>query len=172
MPYVEGDYILIKAILDSGAVDHVQPPEVAAMFPIEESYNSRAGNHFCSASGGEIPNLGKRQLFGLTDNFGNLAVTLQIGNGLEKTLLSVRKLTECGCRVVLDSQEGDYIHFRNTDRYIPVYQEDGLYKVNFWIDASKYKADMTAGTGNKFYYTGGEDMTQPILGDTDCQINE
>ena len=136
-------YILV---LDSGAVDYVQPPEIASLFPIEETYNSRAGVHYSSANGGKIINLGKRKLFGLTDNYDVMNVTVQICEGLKSTLLSVRKLTESGCGVVLDNDEGDYIYIAAADKYIPVYQEDGLYNINLWMDASKYKVDMAAGT--------------------------
>ena len=79
-------------------------------------------------------------------------MTFQIGEGLENTLLSVRKLTECGCCVVLGSDDGDFIHFKASDKYIPVCKEDGLYKVNLWINTSSHKTDMTVGTGNLFYY--------------------
>ena len=165
-PHKEGNYILIKAILDSGAVDHVQPPEVAAMFPIEETFSSRAGHHFCSANGGMIPNLGKRTLVGLTDNYDSLDISLQIGKGLEKTLLSVRKLTESGCKVVLDGENGDFILFKATNKFIPVYQEEGLYKVNLWIDIGNTSNDMNSGTGKIYYYdqqdVASEDLVETI----------
>ena len=75
MPYKEGDFLLIRAVLDSGAVDHVQPPGVASMFPIQETFSSRAGHHYVGANGSEIQNLGKRSLMGLTDNYDAMSAT-------------------------------------------------------------------------------------------------
>ena len=55
-------WVKIRTVMDSGAAQSVAPPSMAPGVIIEESPGSQRGQHYISASGGRLPNMGQQKL--------------------------------------------------------------------------------------------------------------
>ena len=71
-------YTKVSAIIDSGAVEHVLPPNCLPRVRMTESPGSKAGKRYLSATGEAIPNLGQKTLFGKTREGQPRNITFQI----------------------------------------------------------------------------------------------
>ena len=92
--------------IDSGAADHVIPPNWVPGLRVQPSPGSKRGVQYVAANGSKLPNLGQMML-----SFQNSAGTagrimLQVAN-ITKPLVSVSKLVDDGHQVVFDES---FIH--------------------------------------------------------------
>ena len=55
-------WVRIRTLMDSGAAQSVAPPSMAPGVMIEQSPGSKWGQHYVSASGGRLPNMGQQKL--------------------------------------------------------------------------------------------------------------
>jgi hypothetical protein len=101
-------YTKVSAIIDSGAVEHVLPPNCLPRVRMTESPGSRAGKRYLSATGEAIPNLGQKALYGKTREGQPRNITFQIAP-VRKPLISVAKMGDAGNDVNLT----DKPHIRN-----------------------------------------------------------
>jgi hypothetical protein len=131
----ENEWERLEAMIDSGACDHVCPPEFASKFPIQETQASKAGKCFISANGGKIRNLGRKDITGYCVTGQMTELKLQVAENLKSALFSVSKLERSGNKVVFDEQ-GSYIYNRTTDTYTPLRKHNGAYMLDIWVRRS------------------------------------
>ena len=122
-------------MIDSGACDHVCPPEFAANFAVQETQASKAGKCFLSANGGKIRNLGRKDITGYCVTGQKTELKFQVAENLKMALFSVSKLERSGNKVVFDEQ-GSYIYNRATDTYTPLRKHNGAYMLDIWVQQS------------------------------------
>ena len=58
----DGEWVNVRAVMDSGASESVAPSDMCPQYKIMESESSRAGVSYRSASNDKIPNLGEQLL--------------------------------------------------------------------------------------------------------------
>ena len=79
-----------------------------------------------------IPNLGEKHITGYTDNEGlQRSFTAQICD-VNKPLLSVRRVTQAGNRVVFE-EHGGYIEDMKTGEKMWIKEKDGMYLLKLWV---------------------------------------
>eukprot|EP00971_Amphidinium_carterae_P337087 6473751-Amphidinium_carterae.1 len=121
----------IRAVVDSGASESVAPPGMAPNFPMRESVGSRRGQHYVSASGNRIPNLGEQHLQVMTDDGVRRGVTFQVTE-VTRPLCSVARMCALGNRVILGASGGEIVHLETGVR-TPVRLDDGVYTLSMWL---------------------------------------
>jgi len=124
----------LQVTVDSGACDHVVPPQAVHPEEIRITEAVRQGVTYTAANGSSIPNLGEVKVVGITDEDAHLNLTFQVA-GVKKPLGSVRKMCAAGNRVVFEdisAVEGGYVENKNTGARIPIRKEGGTYGVSIW----------------------------------------
>jgi len=120
--------------VDSGACDHVVPPQAVHPEEIKITEAVRQGVTYTAANGATIPNLGEVRVAGITEEDTHLNLTFQVA-GVKKPLGSVRKMCAAGNRVVFEDiseVEGGYVENKATGARIPIKKEGGTYGVSIW----------------------------------------
>ena len=84
-----------KAVLDSGASDHVGDGSAAPEIPVEPSPGSQRGLTYGCAGGKEIPNEGQQRLPLVTCSGNKAGLTFQVAE-VSKNLASVSKVCDMG----------------------------------------------------------------------------
>ena len=90
------------------------------------------------ADGTQIPNLGERQFLGVMEDGSAHSVVAQIC-AVDKTLMSVVRVTSKGNRVVFDDG-GGYIEHKATGQKSWLTQSGGMYYLKMWV-SRKSSAD-------------------------------
>jgi len=124
----------LKLTVDSGACDHVVPPQAVHPEEIKITEAVRQGVTYTAANGSTIPNLGEVRVAGITEEDAHLNLTFQVA-GVKKPLGSVRKMCAAGNRVVFEDiseVEGGYVENKATGARIPIKKEGGTYGVSIW----------------------------------------
>ena len=119
-------------MVDSGACDHVCPPDFAPLSPIQETVASRAGKNFVGANGSKIRNLGRKDVTACTITGQKTLFKVQVADCLKNPILSVLKLEKSGNKVVFDDK-GSYIYNRATNQYTPLRKHNGTYLIDMWV---------------------------------------
>ena len=70
----------IVSVMDSGAADSVAPEDVASWIPVVESPGSSRGQHYLTASGDRLPNLGLKPLQVFTGEGNETTTSYQIAD--------------------------------------------------------------------------------------------
>jgi len=124
----------LQVTVDSGACDHVVPPQAVHPEEIRITEAVRQGVTYTAANGSIIPNLGEVRVAGITEEDTHLNLTFQVA-GVKKPLGSVRKMCAAGNRVVFEDiseAEGGYVENKATGARIPIKKEGGTYGVSIW----------------------------------------
>ena len=130
------EWIPIKMTPDSGACEHVGNPRQFASFgEVKVTSAVKQGVKYGTASGHSIPNLGQIDLDVITDDGANTQLSLQMAD-VTKTLLSVKRMTKAGNRVVFDS-DGSYVQNKSTGFKTGIAEENGTYSMVVWTQARK-----------------------------------
>ena len=130
------EWIPIKMTPDSGACEHVgNPKQFASFSEVKLTSAVKQGVKYGTASGHSIPNLGQVDLDVITDDGANTQLSLQMAD-VTKTLLSVKRMTKAGNRVVFDS-EGSYVQNKATGFKTGIAEENGTYSMVVWTQARK-----------------------------------
>ena len=74
----DGEWVLVRGTMDSGASQSVAPPEMCTSYTIRESAGSKRGQKYTSASNDEIPNLGEQFLNAILEDGRETQVRYQI----------------------------------------------------------------------------------------------
>ena len=121
---------IVEAIVDSGAVHSVTPPE---LFPgrMTSSPWSRAGRGYRAANGTGIKNLGQVDVPFCTAEGHKCQIPFQVAE-VEKPLLSVTHLTAAGNRVELGHTDGRVVNLK-TGRSIALERRNGTYIMKMLI---------------------------------------
>ena len=121
----------IEFAVDSGATESVINEEMLPAVPITESEASKRGVKYEVANGVRIPNLGQKQFDGITDDESLRNLKVQVCD-VNKALLSVKKITNAGNRVIFDN-EGSYIEDKLTGEKMWLREEGGMYMLRMWV---------------------------------------
>ena len=124
----------LSVTVDSGACDHVVPPNEIDTNEVKITEAVKSGVHYTTANGSKIPNLGEVPVSGVTEENKSLSLTFQVA-GVKKPLGSVRKMCAAGNRVVFEDiseTQGGYVENRVTGDRIPINKEGGTYGVTIW----------------------------------------
>jgi hypothetical protein len=126
----ESCYTKVSAIIDSGAVEHVLPPNCLPRVRMIESPGSRAGKRYLSATGEAIPNMGQKTLYGKTREGQPRNITFQVAP-VRKPLISVARMGDAGNDVHLT----DKPHIRNrlTGQVTALRREGKTFILDLWI---------------------------------------
>ncbi len=117
--------------VDSGATEHVGNEEMLKNIKLEEGEAYKKGVQYEVASGTLIPNLGEKKFVAVTDNGLMRKMKIQICD-VNKALMSVKRITKAGNRVVFDD-EYSYIEDKATGEHIPLKEEGGMYMLKLWV---------------------------------------
>ena len=134
----EDEWVEIEVAVDSGATETVMAAETLnGIVDITEGPALRRGVTYEVANGVEIPNLGERKFLGYTEEGGQRGVTAQIC-AVNKTLMSVSKVTAQGNRVVFDD-DGSYIEDKASGEIAWMQQVGGMYMLKMWVSRKTTK---------------------------------
>ena len=131
----DASWIRIEAMIDSGACDHVCPPEFAPDAPVIQTQISLAGKCLLSANGGKIKNLGRKDVTAYCITGQKTEMKLQVAENLKTALFSVSKLERSGNSIVFD-KNGSYIFNHATATRTPIRQHNGAYMIDLWVQHS------------------------------------
>ena len=93
-----------------------------------------ANTEYVTADGGRIPNLGEKQVVGLSDQGTNMAISFQV-TSVDKPLIAVSKLAAAGHDVIF-GQQGGVVHNRTTGKKTPFTKRNNVYVMNIWVRCS------------------------------------
>lgn len=161
----EGNWEKLEITVDSGAIDHVLPPNKATKFEIKETAASKNGRNFTAANGSTIKNYGAKEVKGKTDKGTDATIVFQVA-GVTKPLGAVRRLTKAGPmgnRVVFD-EDGSYIEDKRSGQRTTIVDTGKDYIVEMWVEKKEDRENecnaVDAGTedsGVKWVFNGLED---------------
>ena len=97
----------------------------------KEGPASRRGVNYEVADGTLIPNLGEKKFTAVSEEGLARNITAQVCS-VNKALLSVRKMTKAGNRVVFDD-EGSYVEDKKTGERMWMKEEGGMYMLKMWV---------------------------------------
>ena len=159
----------MKPTVDSGAIDticgkrHVDPTQ------IKETAASRRGMTYVAANDGSIRNIGEADMCGENEDGNPFRLTTQVGDKVNKFLLSVRNCKAAGNMTIFgasieairelakrDSLPEDMMVNRKTGGISKIHDEDGAYKLPLWVKRPIRKGSVNAGLGNKSLELLGE----------------
>lgn len=126
-----GEGMMIRACMDSGAVDSVAPASIAPHVPLQESTGSARGQKYSTADGTSIPNRGEKTFVMRTKEGNDAEVTYQIAD-ISRPLNSVGRICDRGNFVVFEST-GGFIVNRSSGARTRFEREDALYMLDSWI---------------------------------------
>ena len=96
-----GEWEEISLALVSGATETVIPPDILASHGLREGGPFKRGVEYEVANGVQIPNLGEREFVVVTEGGSQRSSVAQVCD-VNRGLLSVRKVTKAGNRVIFD----------------------------------------------------------------------
>ena len=138
----EDGYEEIKAPVDSGASESVFMENTAAFLALEEGEPKKNGVQYEIADGSLIPNLGERRIPVIGEQGQRRNLKVQVSE-VNKNLLSVRRITAAGNRVVFEADHG-YIEDKTTGEKLWLKLEEGMYMLTLW---AKRPASKSPGVG-------------------------
>lgn len=120
----------IEAAVDSAAVDCVMPWQILPHIRTVPSDRSRTGRHYVAANNQEIKNRGQRKIRFTTEEGQTKTIGFQSAE-VSRTLISVDKLNEAGCEVVLNKRNPRIITTKG--EVIKLRRKGGVFVLNMWI---------------------------------------
>ena len=121
----------VKLAVDSGATETVIPPDILEDVELRQGAPYKRGVEYEVANGVQIPNLGEREFTGVTAERPMKSVVAQVCD-VNRGLLSVRKITRSGNRVVWDN-EGSDIENKTTGEVTRLKDDGGMYELTVWV---------------------------------------
>ena len=124
-------WVRIRTVMDSGAAQSVAPPSMAPGVIIEESPGSQRGQHYISASGGRLPNMGQQKLKVQTNEGRDSKVVYQIAE-VSRPLTAVSQTCDNGNWVVYTPQGGFILSCLTGGRTYFDRRGD-IYELDLWV---------------------------------------
>ena len=121
----------ISLAIECGAAETVIPHTLVTDYPIVETYKSRSGACYASATGEPIPNLGEQRLLLATEEGSMRAMTFQAAP-VAKPLGSVKRICQAGHYVIFD-EDGSYIMNKATGELNWLREQNGNYMLDVWV---------------------------------------
>ncbi len=127
-------WVRVRSVMDSGAAQSVAPPSMAPGVLIETSPGSQRGQHYVSASGGRLPNMGQQKLKIQTNEDRDAMVLYQVAE-LSRPLTAVSESCDNGNWVVF-TPEGGFIWNLKTGGKTSFERRGGIYVLDLWVKDS------------------------------------
>jgi len=138
---VEDDWEYVKMTIDSGSVDTVGPPTIAADVPVKPTEASKAGRDYRAANGTKIKNLGAKSIKAMTDDGNSIGIEMQVAENITKLLASVSKITKANNSVLFHPPGWDScIYNWDNGKTTKIVEENGVYHIGLWIRKSNVAA--------------------------------
>ena len=122
--------------MDSGATEDVIGEDMLMSVETKEGPASRRGVKYEVADGTEIPNLGEKKFTATLEEGSQRNLTVQVC-GVNKALMSVKKVVAAGNRVVFDDA-GSYVEDKTTGDRMWLREEGGMYYLRMWVPTSGF----------------------------------
>ncbi len=90
----EFEYIRVEGMIDSGALDTIRPMELVGGNEVRETETSKSNECYSACNGTKVENKGCTTIEGESDEGIKIKFVSQIGGGMRKMLISVRKAVE------------------------------------------------------------------------------
>ena len=124
-------WVRVRSVMDSGAAQSVAPPSMAPGVVIEASPGSQRGQHYVSASGGRLPNMGQQKMKVQTNEGRDAMVLYQVAE-LSRPLTAVSETCDNGNWVVF-TPEGGFIWNLKTGGRTNFERRGGIYELDLWV---------------------------------------
>ena len=121
----------IEMAVDSGASETVAPEDCLSSLALQEGEAKRKGVQYEVADGILIPNLGEKAFVAVGEEGSLRRMKVQVCD-VNKALLSVRRVTQAGNRVVFEENSG-YIEDVQTGEKMWLKEKDGMYILKLWV---------------------------------------
>jgi len=128
---VTGEWEEIEMAVDSGASESVTHEDELMSVKMTEGDAKKRGVKYEVADGTLIPNLGEKNFVAVGENGSMRHMRLQVCD-VNKSLLSVRRVTQAGNRVVLEA-DGGYIEDLVTGEVLELKMKEGMYMLKMWV---------------------------------------
>ena len=135
--------------MDSGAAQSVAPPSMAPGVIIAESPGSQRGQHYVSASGGRLPNMGQQKLRVQTNEGRDAMVLYQIAE-VSRPLTAISQTYDNGNWVV-STPQGGFIWNLKTGGKTNFERRGGIYELDLWVK----DADLAGGSTSIGFHRPG-----------------
>ena len=127
---------ILDMAMDSGATENVIGEDMLMSVETKEGPASRRGVKYEVADGTEIPNLGEKKFTATLEEGSQRNFTVQVC-GVNKALMSVKKVVAAGNRVVFDDA-GSYVEDKTTGDKMWLREEGGIYYLRMWVPTSGF----------------------------------
>ena len=108
----EGEWVKVRAVMDSGASESVAPPDMCPLYPINESEGSKAGVKYRTASNTSIPNLGEQTLNVFLEDGRETKVKYNIAD-VSRLLNSISEICDGGNQEIFGKGGGIIFNLEN-----------------------------------------------------------
>ena len=125
-------WTLIRATMDSGAIDNVLPSSLVPEVPTKPNKLSQNGHYFRAANGGRITVEGEKDIVGQSNEGAKLSMTFQACPKVTTPLLSVRRICQAGNRVHF-RDDGGTIENPRSGQVIQFGISNGVYYMDIWV---------------------------------------
>ena len=131
---LNGMWERVTMTADTGAVNHVVMPTVAPHVKLQDTPASLAGASFTGAEGSKMPNLGQKDVTGVTAEGLSVEMSWQVAGKLRRNLAAIGKICSKGSgnRAVFEDDSG-YIENKVTKAVIPMTKVGNLYEFDIWL---------------------------------------
>ena len=126
----------LEMLVDSGATETVASENDVECVPTEEGAAFKRGVKYEVANGTVIPNLGEKKFEAASEDGVTRHITAQVCD-VNKALLSVKKMTKAGNRVIFD-EDGSYIENKSTGDRLWMHEDHGMYVLKLWVKRSPF----------------------------------
>jgi len=150
--------VKVDAVMDSGAFDIVVPKAMMGGNEIRETTASKEGHNWYDVKGGKVRNLGEGDIKGVSEDGIPIEFTAQVGEGVKKMLLSVKRACKSGNMIIfganmkairelakLDAVEDNVIVGTKTGVRSEIKEKNGMYVYPMTITRKKRGNDMDIG---------------------------
>jgi hypothetical protein len=131
-----GEWECIELAVDSGATETVVGEDMLTSVETKDGWASKHGVEYEVANGERIPNMGEKKFEGITQEGLGRNITAQVCD-VNKALLSVKKITAAGNRVVFDD-EGSFIQDKVTQEKLWLREDNGMYMLKMWVKTAVF----------------------------------
>ena len=121
----------VSLAVDCGATETVIPPDILEDVELRQRGPYKRGVEHEVANGVQIPNLGERKFRGVTAEGSMKSAAAQVCE-VNTGLLSVKKVTSAGNRVVFD-EEGSCIQNKMSREVTRIKEVGGMYELTMWV---------------------------------------